>query len=594
MTKDDSDGTNSQTLKRAVVYLRVSTARQAHKDGEEEGYSLPAQREACARKAESLGAVVVDEYIDAGASARSADRPRLQALLTRLRDDRDVDYVIVHKVDRLARNMADQVAINLTLQKANAQLVSVSEAIDESPSGMLLLAIMAGVSEFYSNNLGHEARKGIHQKVLKGGTPSYAPLGYLNQTERIDGHEVKSIVVDPDRAPHITWMFQTYATGQWSITDLVDELAARGMCSRATAKLASTPLTRSQVHRILKSEYYLGRVVHKGVAYPGRHEPLIDEATWQQVQTVLASRRHAGDRSWSQGHYLIGSVYCGRCSERLGFGYSRGRNGTKYGYFFCLGRSKKRTDCQLPYLDQEQVEAAVARNWATVQLDRETIQAMREQVLQALDDRDAQGRVATDLQRSRLAKLERTKTKLVDAYLADAIPVDELKRRQEGLAVEIQDAQRRLAEATADRDLILERLEIVLDLLNRCDEFYATSAEQDRRLLNQAVFTRFDINVTEVPQVAGEMNLPFTYLRDVAQAVTHTGSPQRAKACAHKGSTTKNPGLFRDRGSNVSLLAERVGFEPTVRLPAHLFSRQASSTTPAPLQMTEVELEYYT
>lgn len=61
MTKDDTNETNSQALKRAVVYLRVSTARQAHKDGEEEGYSLPAQREACQRKADSLGATVVDE-----------------------------------------------------------------------------------------------------------------------------------------------------------------------------------------------------------------------------------------------------------------------------------------------------------------------------------------------------------------------------------------------------------------------------------------------------------------------------------------------------------------------------------------------------
>jgi hypothetical protein len=269
-------------------------------------------------------------------------------MLTRLREQRDVDYVIVHKVDRLARNMADQVAINLTLQKAKCQLVSVSEAIDESPSGMLLLAIMAGVSEFYSNNLGHEARKGIHQKVLRGGTPSYAPLGYLNKTERIDGHDVKSIVVDPERAPHLTWAFRTYATGEWAITDIVDELAARGMRSRETPSKSPTPLTRSQVHRILSSPYYLGMVVHKGVTYPGKHEALIDEDTWQRVQAIRLTRRHAGDRSWKQGHYLVGSLYCARCHQRMGFGLSRGKQGDRYGYFFCLGRAKKRTDCQLP------------------------------------------------------------------------------------------------------------------------------------------------------------------------------------------------------------------------------------------------------
>ena len=89
-----------------------------------EGYSIPAQRAACRRKAEELGASVVDEYVDAGASARSIDRPALQELLERLREKRDLDYVIVHKVDRLARDRADDVAIGLTIHTAGAVLVS--------------------------------------------------------------------------------------------------------------------------------------------------------------------------------------------------------------------------------------------------------------------------------------------------------------------------------------------------------------------------------------------------------------------------------------------------------------------------------------
>src|SRR5438105_11457729 len=108
------------TGKRAVIYLRVSTLKQASSGGEAEGYSIPAQRQACRRKAEELGAEVVDEYVDAGASARSADRPALQELLDRLRERRDVEYVICHKVDRLARNRADDVAIGLTIHKAGA------------------------------------------------------------------------------------------------------------------------------------------------------------------------------------------------------------------------------------------------------------------------------------------------------------------------------------------------------------------------------------------------------------------------------------------------------------------------------------------
>ena len=90
--------------KRAVIYLRVSTAEQAHGDGASEGYSIPAQRDACTRKAHDLGAEVVAEFVDRGESARSAARPGLQLMLGRLAEHKDVDYVIVHKIDRLARN----------------------------------------------------------------------------------------------------------------------------------------------------------------------------------------------------------------------------------------------------------------------------------------------------------------------------------------------------------------------------------------------------------------------------------------------------------------------------------------------------------
>ena len=135
----------------ALLYLRVSTSRQAHKGGEAEGYSIPAQRSACTAKAAALGAVVEGEFVDAGASARSADRDGLQALLARLSDKTlpPVSYVIVHKLDRLARDRADDVALLLAIRSAGAQLVSVSEQIDETPSGMLLHGIMAPTAAFH-------------------------------------------------------------------------------------------------------------------------------------------------------------------------------------------------------------------------------------------------------------------------------------------------------------------------------------------------------------------------------------------------------------------------------------------------------------
>lgn len=95
----------------AVSYLRVSTKEQAEKGGTDEGFSIPAQREANRRKAEAIGATIVEEFIDAGESARKADRPELMRMIQYVKANR-VSYCIVHKVDRLARNRADDVTIH--------------------------------------------------------------------------------------------------------------------------------------------------------------------------------------------------------------------------------------------------------------------------------------------------------------------------------------------------------------------------------------------------------------------------------------------------------------------------------------------------
>lgn len=118
----------------AVSYLRVSTREQAERGGSDEGFSIPAQREANNRKAEQLGVVVVEEFVDAGASAKSADRPELMRMIQYVKANK-VAYCIVHKVDRLARNRSDDVAIHLALQQAGVMLVSATENIDQTPRG---------------------------------------------------------------------------------------------------------------------------------------------------------------------------------------------------------------------------------------------------------------------------------------------------------------------------------------------------------------------------------------------------------------------------------------------------------------------------
>ena len=275
MTRQDAntngDGQEAEkTFARALTYLRVSTKEQAEMGGEAEGFSIPAQRAACLRKAESLGAVVEEEFVDRGESAKTANRPELMKMLRYVQENA-VEYVIVHKVDRLARSRADDVVITMEIKKSGATLVSCSENIDETPSGLLLHGIMSSIAEFYSRNLATEVSKGMVQKAMSGGTIAMAPVGYLHVRRMVNGREMRTIEVDPERAPHVKWAFETYATGEWTLHQLPDELDERGLRSRPGPRTRRGAWSTAPYTRCCAIPTTSASSRYRGVAYEGKH-----------------------------------------------------------------------------------------------------------------------------------------------------------------------------------------------------------------------------------------------------------------------------------------------------------------------------------
>jgi len=319
---------------RCVIYLRVSTRGQAEKGEGEEGSSIPAQREACARHIRDAGWDLVDEYADRGESARSAERPQLQAMLARIATERDVDAVVVHKIDRLARNMEDHVAIRALLRRKGVALVSVTENVEETASGRLVEGIHALMAEFYSANLAAEIKKGMVQNAKLGGFPHGAPIGYLNIKDLVAGRQVARIVPDPGRAPLVTVAFEHYASGEWSLQRLAGELGHRGLTSRGRRNRPVKAITWQGLAKILANPVYVGIACWGGVEHPGLHEPLTTREVFRRVQELLAARSVRGTRERKHPHYLKGVLHCGVCGRRLSIQHSKGR----YAYFFSSAR----------------------------------------------------------------------------------------------------------------------------------------------------------------------------------------------------------------------------------------------------------------
>ncbi|MGH2769524.1 MAG: recombinase family protein, partial [Actinomycetota bacterium] len=497
-------------LKRAVAYLRVSTDKQANKDVDPEGYSIPAQREACQRKAESVGAEIVDEYIDRGESARSADRPALQLMLARLRELADIDYVVVHKVDRLARSREDDVTITLAIRQSGARLVSATENVDETPSGKLLHGIMATIAEFYSGNLATECLKGMTQKAKKGGTPGMAPVGYLNTRQVVDGREVRTVVIDPERAPHVRWAFEAYASSEWTMQTLTEELARRGLRSRAVGKRPSVPVHKSRVNHMLSNPYYIGVVSFRDVEYEGRHEPLISRELFDRVQTVLADHATAGEKRRVHHHYLKGTVWCGSCGCRLCITLAKGRGG-QYLYFFCSGR-QRRNGCQQKAVTVEWVEAQLATYYQRIQLSPETVTNVRIELGGQLARERAEAERQVVDQEKRVVVLDQERQKLLQAYYADALPIDLFRAEQARITREKAEAERILERNRLEFTALEDAITQAVELAGNCHQDYLEAEPMIRRRFNQAFFERVWVTDQGVSAVA--LTKPFQALVD--------------------------------------------------------------------------------
>ncbi len=463
---------------RCVIYLRVSTREQA-----EEGFSIPAQREACLRYIRDAGWTFVDEYSDRGESARSSDRPQLQEMLSRIKHDGDIQAVVVHKIDRLARNMEDHIAIRAILRRSNASLVSVVENIEDSASGRLVEGIHALMAEFYSANLATEVKKGLLQKAKSGGCVTRAPVGYRNVRESVAGRSIAKVVIDEEMAPLVRLAFSLYATGDYSISRITDVLEKRGLRVQHSKKLPPKPLSRSAVAAMLQNRFYVGVVTYQGVEYEGQHEGIVDTELFRRVGEVLRVRDAAGERVRKHPHYLKGTLYCGECGSRLSYLVAKKR----YGYFYCLGQ-KRHIECGESYTSAEELEVAVEELYKTIQFTPEAASKLKAELEIEINKRCASSLKEQRALEKKTSKLKAEQLKLMQAYYAEAVSLEILKAEQTRLSAEVMLCEERLKAITAQSDQAHHVLELAISLISNCHDAYLKAKPETRRLFNQAFF----------------------------------------------------------------------------------------------------------
>ncbi len=285
--------------RRCAIYTRKSS-----EEGLEQSFnSLDAQREACEAYITSQRhegwTLVRTAYDDGGLSGGTLDRPALQRLLADIRAGQ-VDLVVVYKVDRLTRSLADFAKIVDVFGAHGASFVSVTQQFNTTTSmGRLTLNMLLSFAQFEREVTGERIRDKIAASKRKGmWMGGVVPLGYDVQDRKL--------VINPAEAGAVRHIFRTYlALG--TVHALQARLAAEGVRSKVRpnhagqtgqadqpdpSRTGGTTLARGALYTLLQNPLYRGVVVHRSATYPGEHQAIIDAELWEAVQAHLAGNRH--------------------------------------------------------------------------------------------------------------------------------------------------------------------------------------------------------------------------------------------------------------------------------------------------------------
>jgi DNA invertase Pin-like site-specific DNA recombinase len=450
-------------MKKYFAYTRVSTVRQG-----EHGVSLQEQKSEIERYAHQKG-LVISEWFEERETAARLGRTVFTQMMKRLRGG-DAAGVVIHKIDRSARNLRDWVDIG-QLTDDGIEVHFTREAIDmQSSSGRLSADVQAVVAANYIRNLREETIKGLYGRLKQGFYPMQSPLGYVDQ----GGGKAKTI--DPVRGPLVRDAFRLYASRKYSQSALVTEIAKRGLRTKKGEIVSKNTLAG-----ILSNPFYYGLIhIKKGnKSFAGAHEPLISRKLFDQVQEVLHGR---SVRSTPKRRQFLFSrlLRCG-CGRSLIGEEQKGHIYYRCHLHSCVGTS----------VSEEAVASAITTLFAAMTLRPEELEELHrymEEKRQSATKNDHDRLAAAE---RRLSGLKDRQGRLTDALLDGHIEGAVYEERKKTLLSECLECEAEIRDIRSNPGGYLQRLEEFVELAkSACLLFKHGNTEQKRDMVRFAMSNR--------------------------------------------------------------------------------------------------------
>ena len=340
--------------RRCAIYTRKSSEEGL----EQEFNSLHAQREACeayvaSQKAEGW-VLLRGHYDDGGYSGGTLERPGLQALQADIAEGL-VDVVVVYKIDRISRSLADFAKLVELFERHNVTCVSITQNFSTTTSmGRMTLNMLLTFAQYEREVTAERIRDKFAASRAKGmWMGGWAPLGYDVKDRKL--------IVNPAEEATVRMIFERF-NEVGSATVLARQLRAEGVTTKR-----GKAIDKNDVYKLLNNRVYLGEAVHKGTSYPGEHEPIVEHSIWDKVHQVLtASPRRRASNTRAQTPALLRGLLFG--PDGAAFSPTHTRRGSKlYRYYVSQSVLKRGADaCPVGRVPAGDVEGAVIDQLRTV------------------------------------------------------------------------------------------------------------------------------------------------------------------------------------------------------------------------------------
>jgi site-specific DNA recombinase len=451
--------------KKYFAYVRVSTVRQG-----ERGASLAEQKGAIEAYASRNDLSIVAWFEEMETAAKQGRRIFSQ-MMAQLGDGK-ADGLIIHKIDRSARNLRDWSDLGDIIDRG-IDVRFVSDNFDLlSRGGRLSADIQAVVAADYVRNLRDEVKKGLYGRLKQGIYPFAAPKGYRNTGKGA----VKTI--DPIKGPLVRHMFERYASGTVGFLELRQELAGMGLRTGA-----GKPLAPDTLSVILNNPFYVGviRIRRSGETFPGAHEPLITKALFERVQAILRDKR--APKAKRRQFLLRQMMKCGNCNRRT----LTGEYHKSHSYYRCHGLT-----CRGVSWRSDVLEGLVLENIARFRMDERDMRDLRDLVeAEYREHADDTERLKTSLT-LRLQHLDSRLTRLTDLLIDSAIDQPTFTARKEKLLLERQGIIEELKQAN-NRSPLQDLFEL-FEKNNRQLLSYETLVDAEKRELIEIMCSNFIVS----------------------------------------------------------------------------------------------------